>query len=81
MVFLLVSFLFPWVSSFPCQFELCEVEGVCVLISCVSGIEYVREEADCRLYWTKAMISDVREVWKAAAHAKWNGGKCVAGGF
>lgn len=41
--------------------------------------QYVYEAADCRLYWTAPMISDVSEVWKAAAHAAFNGGKCAAG--
>jgi Peptidase family S41 len=41
--------------------------------------QYVVEEADCRLFWTKPMINDVREVWKAAAKAAWGGGGCVAG--
>jgi hypothetical protein len=41
--------------------------------------QYVVEEADCRLFWTKPMISDVTEVWKAAAKAAWGGGRCVAG--
>ncbi|EFQ34011.1 uncharacterized protein GLRG_09155 [Colletotrichum graminicola M1.001] len=43
--------------------------------------QYVREEADCRLYWTLPMISDVTAVWKAAANAAFNGGKCASGGI
>lgn len=41
--------------------------------------QYVVEEADCRLFWTKDMINDVSAIWKAAAKAAWGGGKCVAG--
>ncbi|KAG6003744.1 hypothetical protein E4U21_001747 [Claviceps maximensis] len=41
--------------------------------------QYVYEAADCRLYWTAPMISDVTEVWKAAANAAFNGGKCAYG--
>ncbi|KHN96542.1 pyridine nucleotide-disulfide oxidoreductase family protein [Metarhizium album ARSEF 1941] len=43
--------------------------------------QYVTEEADCRLYWTAPMISDVGEVWKSAANAALNGAKCVYGGI
>ncbi|TGO52774.1 hypothetical protein BCON_0135g00230 [Botryotinia convoluta] len=41
--------------------------------------QYVVEEADCRLYWTAPMITDVEKVWEAAATAAWGGGACVAG--
>ncbi|EFX03689.1 peptidase s41 family protein [Grosmannia clavigera kw1407] len=41
--------------------------------------QYVVEEADCRLYWTEEMITDVTAVWKGAANAAFNGGKCAAG--
>ncbi|EFQ33998.1 hypothetical protein CGRA01v4_12488 [Colletotrichum graminicola] len=41
--------------------------------------QFVNEPADCRLYWTLGMLSDVREIWKAAANSAWNGGGCVAG--
>ncbi|KAJ8071606.1 hypothetical protein OCU04_001929 [Sclerotinia nivalis] len=41
--------------------------------------QYVLEEADCRLYWTAPMITDVEKVWEAAATAAWGGGDCVAG--
>lgn len=43
--------------------------------------QYVAEEADCRLYWTEGMVKDVTEVWKAAANAAFNGGKCAYGGI
>lgn len=43
--------------------------------------QFVREESDCRLYWTKDMVMDVEEIWKAAANAAFKGGKCVAGGI
>lgn len=41
--------------------------------------QYVVEEADCRLYWTAEMATDVTAVWKAAAQAAFNQGKCAAG--
>ncbi|KAK3317985.1 hypothetical protein B0H66DRAFT_555919 [Apodospora peruviana] len=43
--------------------------------------QFVREEADCRLYWTAGMVNDVTEVWKAAADAAFNGQPCNAGGI
>ncbi|TQS32632.1 hypothetical protein Golomagni_07047, partial [Golovinomyces magnicellulatus] len=43
--------------------------------------QFVRENADCRLYWTAPMIDDVTEVWKAAANSAFNGAKCAAGGI
>jgi len=41
--------------------------------------QFVVEEADCRLYYTLPMITDVTALWKGAATAAFNGGKCVAG--
>ncbi|ERT01703.1 hypothetical protein HMPREF1624_02957 [Sporothrix schenckii ATCC 58251] len=41
--------------------------------------QFVVEEADCRLYWTAAMATDVTAVWKAAAQAAFNEGACAAG--
>ncbi|KAK2595495.1 hypothetical protein QQS21_006770 [Conoideocrella luteorostrata] len=41
--------------------------------------QYVYEAADCRLYWTAPMISDINEVWKAAANSAFNNVKCAAG--
>ena len=43
--------------------------------------QFVAENADCRLYWQENMIKDVSEVWKAAAHAAFNGAKCAHGGI
>ncbi|KAH8883537.1 pyridine nucleotide-disulfide oxidoreductase family protein [Thozetella sp. PMI_491] len=43
--------------------------------------QYVNEPADCRLYWTAPMLSDMTEVWKAAAHSAFSGGSCAAGGI
>ncbi|KAI9050240.1 hypothetical protein LZ554_006377 [Drepanopeziza brunnea f. sp. 'monogermtubi'] len=43
--------------------------------------QFVRTEADCRLFFTQDMITDVTAIWKAAAGAAFNGGKCVAGGI
>lgn len=41
--------------------------------------QFVKEPAECRLFWTLPMLSDVSEVWKAAADAAWNGARCAAG--
>lgn len=41
--------------------------------------QYVIEEADCRLFYTLDMVNDVQALWKGAANAAWNGGRCVAG--
>lgn len=41
--------------------------------------QFVVEEADCRLYWTLPMITDVTAVWKAVADAAFNGKPCAAG--
>jgi len=41
--------------------------------------QFVTEEADCRLYWTEAMVKDVTEIWKAAANAAFNGATCAYG--
>ncbi|KAL3952473.1 hypothetical protein ACCO45_012416 [Purpureocillium lilacinum] len=43
--------------------------------------QFVAENADCRLYWTAPMISDVSEIWKAAANSAFNGAKCANGGI
>ncbi|KAK1242004.1 hypothetical protein MKX07_007827 [Trichoderma sp. CBMAI-0711] len=41
--------------------------------------QYVVHHADCRLYWTAPMITDVTTVWKAAADVAFNTAACVAG--
>jgi len=41
--------------------------------------QFVVEEADCRLYYTLPMITDVTALWKSAASSAFNGGKCAAG--
>jgi len=43
--------------------------------------QFVREQADCRLFWTEPMINDVAAVWKATADAAFHGGKCAHGGI
>jgi hypothetical protein len=43
--------------------------------------QFVREDADCRLFYTKGMIVDVGNVWRKAADVAWQGGKCVNGGL
>lgn len=41
--------------------------------------QYVVEEADCRLYWTLPMVSDMTAVWKTVADVAWNGAACAYG--
>ncbi|KAL5409321.1 hypothetical protein PMIN03_006003 [Paraphaeosphaeria minitans] len=43
--------------------------------------QFVREQADCRLFYTKDMIADVENVWKKAVDVAWKGGNCVNGGL
>ena len=45
------------------------------------ALQFVYEEADCRLYYTPEMTVDITSLWKAAADAQWgSSGKCVSGG-
>jgi hypothetical protein len=45
------------------------------------ALQFVYEEADCRLYYTPEMTVDITALWKAAADVQWGQGrKCVAGG-
>jgi hypothetical protein len=42
------------------------------------ALQFVHEEADCRLYYTPEMTIDAAAIWKAAADAQWgSSGKCV----
>ncbi|KAI1087933.1 hypothetical protein F5B19DRAFT_496899 [Rostrohypoxylon terebratum] len=41
--------------------------------------QYVVEESDCRLWWTAPMVTDITELWKAAATAAFKGGNCAYG--
>jgi hypothetical protein len=44
------------------------------------ALQFVYDEADCRLYYTPEMTVDITAVWMAAADAQWgNKGKCVSG--
>ncbi|KAI0125331.1 hypothetical protein BJ170DRAFT_500145 [Xylariales sp. AK1849] len=43
--------------------------------------QYIAEYADCRLYWTEDMHTDITNLWKAAASAAFDGSPCAAGGF
>jgi hypothetical protein len=46
-----------------------------------TALQFVYEEADCRLYYTPEMTVDITSLWKAAADAQWgSSGKCVSGG-
>jgi hypothetical protein len=45
------------------------------------ALQFIYEEANCRLYYTPAMTVDVTAIWRAAADSQWgNNGKCVGGG-
>jgi hypothetical protein len=42
------------------------------------ALQFLYEEADCRLYYTPEMTVDITAVWKAAADAQWgDSSKCV----
>jgi hypothetical protein len=42
------------------------------------ALQFIYEEADCRLYYTPEMTVDATAIWKAAADAQWGkSGKCV----
>ncbi|SZF05324.1 unnamed protein product [Blumeria hordei] len=41
--------------------------------------QYVREESDCRLFYTEKMINDITFLWEAAADAAFNGKGCAYG--
>ncbi|RDW57380.1 hypothetical protein BP5796_12830 [Coleophoma crateriformis] len=43
--------------------------------------QFVREIADCRLFYTPKMMSNITEMWEAAANVAWRGKSCVAGGI
>ncbi|KAM0492336.1 hypothetical protein ACHAP8_010023 [Fusarium lateritium] len=43
--------------------------------------QFVTEYSECRMFWTQDMVDSPVDVWKAAAKAAFNGGKCAAGGF
>lgn len=43
--------------------------------------QFVYEPADCRLYYTPAIINDITAMWKGAATAAFQGGKCNFGGL
>jgi len=43
------------------------------------ALQFVYEEADCRLFYTPEMTVDVTAIWKAAADAQWgDNGNCVS---
>jgi hypothetical protein len=41
--------------------------------------QFVKEMADCRLFFTPAMIMNITAMWEAAADVAWNGKSCAAG--
>lgn len=50
----------------------------------LTPLQFVYEPADCRLFYTAEMTTDVTAIWKAVADSKWGGyggvSKCVASG-
>ena len=45
-------------------------------------LQFVYEESDCRILYTKKMTVDVTEIWKAVANSAWDGygeSSCIAG--
>lgn len=43
-------------------------------------LQFIYEEANCRLYYTPEMTVDITAVWQAAADAQWGDKECVGGG-
>jgi hypothetical protein len=43
--------------------------------------QFIQEIADCRMFFTPAMIMNVTAMWEAAANVAWKGKACVAGGI
>ncbi|KAI0206034.1 hypothetical protein F4808DRAFT_189517 [Astrocystis sublimbata] len=68
-------------SPSPMQVPVVNVRDAILPDQLESGVpaQFVTELADCRLYWTEAMIQNPEEIWKAAALAAFQGGKCAAG--
>ncbi|KAF2746793.1 peptidase S41 family protein [Sporormia fimetaria CBS 119925] len=45
------------------------------------ALQFIYEEADCRLYYTPEMTIDASAVWRAVYDAQWtDGSKCITGG-
>ncbi|KAH7411792.1 hypothetical protein DE146DRAFT_254747 [Phaeosphaeria sp. MPI-PUGE-AT-0046c] len=45
------------------------------------ALQFIYEEANCRLYYTPEMTVDITTLWKAVADAQWaNSGMCISGG-
>ncbi|KAF2028533.1 hypothetical protein EK21DRAFT_69551 [Setomelanomma holmii] len=45
------------------------------------ALQFIYEEANCRLFYTPEMTVDITNLWKAAADAQWgDSGKCVSDG-
>lgn len=70
-------------SRSPYQVPVVNVRDAVLPSEIESGVptQFITELADCRLYWTEAMIQNTGEIWKAAAQAAFKGGKCAAGGI
>ncbi|MCJ1250249.1 hypothetical protein MMC30_007475 [Trapelia coarctata] len=46
----------------------------------LTPLQFTRDAADCRLFFTPKMINDVSEIWRVAARAAWGGRNiCVQG--
>ena len=42
-------------------------------------LEFAYEAANCKLFFTWEMMTDITALWRAVALAAWDGGKCVVG--
>jgi hypothetical protein len=42
------------------------------------ALQFIYEEANCRLYYTPEMTVDITSLWRSAADAQWGTRKCVA---
>ncbi|KAF1917934.1 hypothetical protein BDU57DRAFT_181818 [Ampelomyces quisqualis] len=45
------------------------------------ALQFVYQQADCRLYYTPEMTVDITAVWKSAADVQWGNRKCVSGEY
>ncbi|KAK5989469.1 Peptidase S41 family ustP-like protein [Cladobotryum mycophilum] len=41
--------------------------------------QFLVKPADCRMFFTEAMITNAEEIWRATANVAFNGGKCAYG--
>ncbi|KAF2218138.1 hypothetical protein BDZ85DRAFT_131876 [Elsinoe ampelina] len=55
-------------------------DGFSKVVEPATPLQFVYEEADCRILYTPGMVVDQSEVWRTVADSVWNGDSaCVAG--